>query len=153
MSDYIKEIRKKVGHMPLIMVGVGGAYIKNKKVLLQERADTGGWGLPGGYMEYGETAPETLKREFKEDAGLEVINYKFLKNFDQEFFKYPNGDKTQVFTPFYLITKVKDKLPDFDKEETTNIAYFALNKLPNIHFESHKRMLLFLKRFLKSKQY
>lgn len=145
MANYIKDIRAKVGHVPLIMVGVGAAYIKDKKVLLQERADTGGWGLPGGYMEYGETIEETLKREFKEDAGLEIVSYKFLKNFDQEFFTYPNGDQTQVLTPFYLVTQVKDGPADYDQAETTAIDFFDFDQLPDIHFESHRRILNYVK--------
>ncbi|OIM25849.1 ADP-ribose pyrophosphatase [Oenococcus oeni] len=148
MANYIKDIREKVGHMPLIMVGVGAAYIKEEKVLLQERADTGGWGLPGGYMEYGESIEQTLKREFKEDAGLEIIDYKFLKNFDQEFFKYPNGDQTQVLTPFYLVTKVKEGKPQFDPHETSRVDFFDFNDLPEIHFASHKRILTYLQDIL-----
>lgn len=148
MADYVKDIRAKVGHMPLIMVGVGGAYIKDDKILLQERADTGGWGLPGGYMEYGERVEETLKREFKEDAGLEILSYRFLTNFDQEFFTYPNGDQTQVLTPFYLVTAVKNQPAAFDKHETKAIAFFDFDHLPEIHFASHKKILAYLQTLL-----
>ena len=144
MANYIKDIRKKVGHMPLIMVGVGAAYVKGGRILLQERADTGGWGLPGGYMEYGESIEQTLKREFKEDAGFEILDCKFLKNFDQEFFKYPNGDQTQVLTPFYLVTKVKEGTPQFDPHETKAVDFFDFDDLPEIYFDSHKRILAYL---------
>lgn len=75
---YIKEIRQLVGHRPLIMTSASGALLnKNNAVLLQARADTGDWGFPGGYMEFGERFAETVQREFKEDAGLAVVPVKF----------------------------------------------------------------------------
>lgn len=56
MSDYIKDIRGKVGHMPIILNAVAGVVVNDEhKILLQERTDTHNWSLPGGYMEYGET--------------------------------------------------------------------------------------------------
>jgi 8-oxo-dGTP pyrophosphatase MutT (NUDIX family) len=36
------------------------------------------WELPGGRMEFGETAEETLIREMKEETGLQVIPIKVL---------------------------------------------------------------------------
>ena len=41
---YIKDLRAKVGHQPLIMTSASGALVNEKQqVLLQERADTGDW--------------------------------------------------------------------------------------------------------------
>ena len=49
---YIKDLRAKVGHQPLIMTSASGALVNEKQqVLLQERADTGDWGFPGGYID------------------------------------------------------------------------------------------------------
>ena len=79
-----------VGHEPLIMTSASGALLnQDQQVLLQARADTGDWGFPGGYMEYGESFSDTVKREFKEDAGFEIIPEKLLKLQDQDFYTYP----------------------------------------------------------------
>ena len=52
MANYIQQIRRKVGHMPIILTSASGALFNdNHQVLLQERTDTGDWGFPGGYME------------------------------------------------------------------------------------------------------
>ena len=86
---YIKDLRAKVGHQPLIMTSASGALVNEKQqVLLQERADTGDWGFPGGYMEFGESFQDTVKREFKEDAGIEIEPVKLLKLSDQELYTY-----------------------------------------------------------------
>ena len=90
-----------VGHEPLIMTSASGALLnQDQQVLLQARADTGDWGFPGGYMEYGESFSDTVKREFKEDAGFEIIPEKLLKLQDQDFYTYPNGDQVQPVNAF-----------------------------------------------------
>ena len=104
---YIKDLRAKVGHQPLIMTSASGALVNEKQqVLLQERADTGDWGFPGGYMEFGESFQDTVKREFKEDAGIEIEPVKLLKISDQKFYTYPNGDQVQrQSSPSFWLSK------------------------------------------------
>ena len=43
-----------------------------RNVLLVHNTDGGGWSLPGGKVEYGETLVEALKREVREETGLFV---------------------------------------------------------------------------------
>ena len=53
---YILELRKQVGHRPLIMTCAGVLLLNEKReLLLQKRADNGLWGYPGGSMELGES--------------------------------------------------------------------------------------------------
>ena len=63
-----------------------GAIIKRgKKILLVKRNTTpykNYWCLPGGHMEWKETAEEAVKREVKEETGLD-IQPKFLKYYDE----------------------------------------------------------------------
>jgi len=53
-----------------------GALIFNKAgqtLLLKHRFRAGsGWGLPGGFLEAGEQPIETLRRELREELGLEI---------------------------------------------------------------------------------
>ena len=54
---------------------VDGLLVKNGKILLLKRAREpfkGCWGLVGGSVESGETLMQALKREFKEETGLDV---------------------------------------------------------------------------------
>ena len=80
MADYIHEMRALVGHRPMILNTAAGALLDDQnRLLLQERADTGGWSL-GGYMEFGASFAETCQREYLEDAGIKVEPVK-LPNF------------------------------------------------------------------------
>lgn len=47
-------------------------------LLPMERADTGGWGLPGGFMEPGEPFEDAARREVREEIGIEVVDLSLL---------------------------------------------------------------------------
>ena len=49
MSDYLKDLREKTGHMPLVLPHAVVIIINNQnKILLEERADDGFFDFPGG---------------------------------------------------------------------------------------------------------
>ena len=42
-------------------------------IVLVRRRDTGKWSLPGGMVDWGEDIPTTIKRELKEETGLDLV--------------------------------------------------------------------------------
>lgn len=59
------------------------ALVRNDegKVLLLDhyfRPDKG-WGLPGGFLEYGETPEQAARREVMEESGVEIFDLKLLR--------------------------------------------------------------------------
>jgi 8-oxo-dGTP diphosphatase len=59
-------------------VGVGAIVMRNGRVLLGQRMGshgTGTWALPGGHLEFGESAEGCAAREVLEETGLEVGNF------------------------------------------------------------------------------
>ncbi|OQK56226.1 hypothetical protein XM77_c11638 [Vibrio vulnificus] len=71
-SDYIKEVRSKIGTMPLLIPGVAGVILnENKELLLQQKSD-GTWSLPAGMIEPQESPVQALIREVREETGLAV---------------------------------------------------------------------------------
>lgn len=67
MMGYIEGLRNLVGNQPLILVGVAVSVINEAgEFLLQKRSD-GVWGVPGGFMELGESAEEAGRREVLRD--------------------------------------------------------------------------------------
>jgi len=67
-----------------------GILIHDGKVLLQKPNDTEHYAFPGGHVAFGETNAETLIREFKEEAGID-ITVADLKWVEENFFLW--GDK------------------------------------------------------------
>lgn len=142
MPNYIKWIREKVGHDPIIL-NAAVAFIINEcgQVLLMRRGDRVEevWGLPGGMMEVGESAEETMKREVLEETGLEVAVEKFLGVYTKDRFdSYPNGDKAYVIL-FAFICHVTGGTPHADGAEAAELRYFDANDIPSTF--RHKQVL------------
>lgn len=146
---YIADLRAQVGHRPLILTSASGALIdKAGAVLLQERADTGDWGFPGGYMDYGETFAQTLVREFKEDAGLMVAPVKLLRLQDSDLYTYPNGDQVQPVNAFYLVRLLsRDDYPVKPAETVRTARFFnqqhaAMWTVARDYFRQHRAEII-----------
>lgn len=100
----------------------------------------GRWDLPGGKLDFGETADEALKRELKEETGLKVKSSKF-----ETVVSYTHKTETEHFHHIGVIytAEVKDvsKLkrgPDgndsfgaevFSKKELRDLKLTPLTKL------------------------
>ena len=149
VANYIKDIRSKVGHMPIFLNAVAGAVVNDQgQILLQRRTDAGNWSLPGGMMEYGETFVETLKREMKEDAGLMVEPVKPLHTFEQGFTTYPNGDQAQIICRLYLVKPVGGGLEQADPNETLALKYFNFDQLPPLFNTQSRDMIACVRAYL-----
>ena len=65
------------------------------KILLQNRVkeDWKGYTLPGGHIEIGESFVDAVKREMKEETGLEILNPRLvgIKQFPMKNGKYEEG--------------------------------------------------------------
>ena len=85
-----------------------GIVIYEDKILLLRTKSTGKYWLPGGALELGEKLEEALKREIREEAGIEVTDVKFL-NFSELFFYYDPLDLAFQSLSFFY-TCVPNKL-------------------------------------------
>lgn len=74
----IKESRDSKGE--ILHYGIG-AVIENEKgeyLLIDRAVEPFGFGCISGHINEGEEAIDALKREVKEEAGLDVVNYKLI---------------------------------------------------------------------------
>jgi len=69
----LREIGRIVLRRPVSGI-LAVARREDGQLLLIKRGDTGTWGLPGGTLEWGEAARDTLARELLEEAGATVLS-------------------------------------------------------------------------------
>lgn len=68
------------------IVGVGAVVVQDGRALIVKRAHEprkGEWSLPGGIVELGETLVDAVRRELKEETGLEVEVGEVVEVFDR----------------------------------------------------------------------
>lgn len=68
----VKEASRHLLRRPVVGL-VALARTPDGRVVLIRRGDTGGWALPGGTLEWGESLRGTLARELAEEAGVELL--------------------------------------------------------------------------------
>ncbi len=130
--SYIKDLRKYVGHEPILTAGVGLFVFNDQdKVLMQLRTDYNQWGFPGGAMELGESFEETAMRELKEETNLDIKDMKLIKVLSGKdtYREYPNGDKLYDITALFVITKYDGELKVND-DESKSFDWFSIDDLP-----------------------
>ncbi|MFS1513778.1 NUDIX domain-containing protein [Chengkuizengella sp. SCS-71B] len=129
--NYVSELRKEIGTKPLILTGAVVVILNNEdQVLLQQRS-TGGWGLPGGLSELGESLEQTAIREVYEETGLTVNQLKLLNVFsgNDYYIKLKNGDEFYSTTAVY-ITRSFTGVMRSDGIETKDLKFFSFDDLP-----------------------
>ena len=117
-------------------------FIRDKtgKILLQQRADNGFWGLPGGQVELGESVEQCVVREVYEETGLEALVERLIGIYSgpesYPFMRYPNGTIVHYVTHVFICDLVAGALRL--SSESTDIGYFAADALPAQTLLSHR---------------
>lgn len=139
--SYISNMRKYIGHQPMLSAGATVVVIKDNKILLNLRSDTNTWGIPGGAIELGESLEETATRELKEETNLDCNSFTLLNVFSGKdfYFKYPNGDELYSVVALYFANDVSGELKITDGE-SFKLEYFSKDNLPNL--ESRAKVIL-----------
>lgn len=113
------------------------------RVLLGRRLDNGLWGLPSGHVETGETIEEAVVREVREETDLTVKATKLVGVYSDpgsQAFTYPGGEVVQFVTSCFRCEIVHGS-PRADGEETSEVAFFAAEDLPEDLLPMHPQWL------------
>lgn len=101
-------------------------YNDENKIFLMESPKWNAWIVPGGKVEDGETEVEALKREIKEELGIEITDIVKVG----EKIKEPSGDfkdkETRfIFKDFFCLACSTDIIPN---EEISNHGWFSIDE-------------------------
>ena len=127
--SYISEMRKYVGHSPVMATAAMCIiYDENKGILFEKRTDNGMWCVPGGAIELGESLEQALAREVKEETSLDIANAELFDVAASVHMVYPNKDEVYYTDVVYIVKDYSGTLkPD---AESTELRWFKMDELP-----------------------
>lgn len=149
MGPYLESLRSRLGSQRILLPGVRAIILNDREeVLLQRRTDMACWGLPSGSVELDETALEALKREVREETGLEVRQAEPMALYSgpSQRFRYPNGDEIQCFSVAFIVRDWTGE-PKADGNEGSEVRFWPVNALPKDLVSIHAATLDDLKRY------
>ena len=132
MSDYLKDLREKTGHMPLLLPHAVVLLFNDKgEVLLEKRSDDGYFDFPGGGIDLKETAEEAAKRELFEETGLIADSLTLFKVYSGEIthYVYFNGDEIYGVDLVYICKSYHGELKA-QQEEVTSLSFYDIHHMP-----------------------
>lgn len=141
-SDYIKNLRSKVGNSVLLLPGVAAVVLnQDNQLLLQEKHEEA-WSLPAGLIEPNESPANAVIREVREETGLVVTPDRVLGVFGGSSFRYtyPNGDICEYTVILMRCSVLSDSGIVID-EETKSLKYFDKHVMPELALPYPKEVL------------
>ena len=109
-------------------VDVRGAVIEDGRILLvREVEDSGRWTMPGGWADVNQSPSESVIREVREEAGLDVTVRKLAAVYDRARQRHP-PHPFSVYRLFFICDVVGGALNS--GLETSEVAFFGENEIP-----------------------
>lgn len=133
MSDYIMDLRKIVGHRPLLQVGASVIVVdSHNRILLQLRSDNHCWAYAGGSVELDEVVEDTARREVFEETGLIAEELELFGVFSGKdtHYIYPNGDEVSCVDIVYVCRHYHGTL-QCQVGEVDELKFFSLDEIPD----------------------
>ena len=147
MSDYVKDLREKTDHMPLLIPhSVVVLFNENNEILLEERSDDGYFDFPGGAIDLKETMEEAATRELLEETGLVADELELLKVYSGEIthYVYFNGDEIYGVDAVYLCYKWHGLLKP-QLSEVKTLKFYSLDDMPEKMSKRNKQIIIDIK--------
>jgi ADP-ribose pyrophosphatase YjhB (NUDIX family) len=140
MSDYVRGLRAKIGNDFLLMPTVAARIQDDDGRLLLVRHVEGRWQLPGGAIDPGEGPEEALRRECREEAGVEVSIMRLLAvvGGPEHVVTYENGDEAGFITAVYEATLGGGE-PRPSDDEIQAVGWFARAEIDTLEMSAATR--------------
>ncbi len=114
-------------------------------LLIKRRNPPHGWALPGGFIDYGESAEQAAVREAREETGLDVVLTGLLGVYSD-----PRRDpRFHTLSVVFLAEAAPDAAP-VAGDDAGEARFFSLDALPDMAFDHRNIVDDFAKRLSRS---
>lgn len=146
-ESYLSQVRKLIDKQELIITAAR-AVIRDQegRILFIRRRDNGLWAMPAGGQELGESILDCLKREVKEESGLDVILATPMAIYSQVSIVTASGDPYQLFLVQFLVDEWSGELVT-ETNETVDARFLDLDELPENIPDSYHEVLKDLQKY------
>ena len=114
-----------------IGVGVGAVIVNSEgKVLLMKRGlkarnERGKWQIPGGGLEFGESFEDAIRREVKEELGIDIKLTKMLDVSNQILLE----ERQHWVSPIFLCSVLDGEPRILEPEKCDQIGWYTLKEI------------------------
>jgi 8-oxo-dGTP diphosphatase len=131
VSSYIENIRRKIGHEPLLLPGVTAIIVNDKQEVLLQFSKEHVWRTIGGMLEPGEEPADAVRREVKEETALEIEIERVSGVYAWPRVVYANGDQCDFIAIAFRCRVTGGELRVND-DESLEFRYFPGDRLPDL---------------------
>ncbi|MHA7277291.1 NUDIX hydrolase [Arthrobacter sp. HLT1-21] len=140
IPDFILSLRRKIGHEPLWLPGVGGVVLDDDgRVLLGKRTDNGQWTVITGILEPGEEPGPGIVREIFEETGVTARVEHLIRVEVVGPVTFPNGDVCTFLNTDFSCRYVAG-VACVNDDESTDVGWFTLDELPELN-DRHRQLV------------
>jgi ADP-ribose pyrophosphatase YjhB (NUDIX family) len=108
-------------------VDLRAAVFRDDKILLVQEREDGGWTLPGGWADVGESPAKGAVREVREESGYETRAMKLLALYDRNLHDHP-PIPFHAYKLFFLCELIGGS--PAQSAETSGVDWFAEDNVP-----------------------
>lgn len=132
-DSYLGRLRKVVGKQKIIVNSVRAIIFddKDRALFIKRRGDRR-WGMPAGAMELDESVFDAMKREVKEETGLDVLQATLIAIYSSpttQTLTDRRGNEHHVIEYLFRVDKWMGILKK-ETDESINAEFYALDNLP-----------------------
>ncbi len=95
---------------------------QGKIVLIERKNPPYGWAIPGGFVDVGETVEDAVRREMKEEIGVELFDLK-------QFHAYSDPKRDKRWHTISLIFTATCKMAPIAGDDAKNFALFTKEEI------------------------
>jgi 8-oxo-dGTP pyrophosphatase MutT (NUDIX family) len=141
ISPYLRRLREKVGHEFILMPSVAALVRDADGRVLLVRHVEGRWQLPGGAVDPDERPDDAVRREAREEAGVELEPGAVLGVFGGPEYRvtYANGDDAGWVVAVYAARIAAGTPAPADPDEIQDVGWFAPDEIDALELHASTR--------------